>query len=65
VTWLLRLLFALTEVAPFLVFKGGMSLSKMFAESGGNNRTTRTGFLPLTVPKFKPFDHILIASYAS
>jgi predicted nucleotidyltransferase component of viral defense system len=28
VTWLLGLLFALPEVAPFLVFKGGTSLSK-------------------------------------
>lgn len=30
VTWLLGLLFALPEVAPFLVFKGGTSLSKVF-----------------------------------
>ncbi len=30
VTWLLGLLFSLPEVAPFLVFKGGTSLSKVF-----------------------------------
>jgi hypothetical protein len=30
VTWLLGLLFALPQVAPFLVFKGGTSLSKVF-----------------------------------
>jgi len=30
VSWLLRLLFAQTELAPFLVFKGGTSLSKVF-----------------------------------
>ena len=30
VSWLLRLLFAQSELAPFLVFKGGTSLSKVF-----------------------------------
>lgn len=30
VSWLSRLLFAQTELAPFLVFKGGTSLSKVF-----------------------------------
>lgn len=30
VSWLLRLLFAQPELAPFLVFKGGTSLSKVF-----------------------------------
>ena len=30
VTWLLGLLFSLPQVAPFLVFKGGTSLSKVF-----------------------------------
>lgn len=29
VSWLLRLLFAQPELAPFLVFKGGTSLSKL------------------------------------
>lgn len=30
VSWLLRMLFAQSELAPFLVFKGGTSLSKVF-----------------------------------
>lgn len=30
VSWLLRLLFAQPELAPFLVFKGGTSLAKVF-----------------------------------
>jgi hypothetical protein len=30
VSWLLGLLFSLPQVAPFLVFKGGTSLSKVF-----------------------------------
>ena len=30
VSWLLGLLFAQSELAPFLVFKGGTSLSKVF-----------------------------------